>query len=628
MESFQESFSQLNNQKIPESWISQLWLFYQKEFIPKLKVNVDGNPSVLTYFPKVTATRYLQYHYLVANPYPTDKKQILNNPKDGSQYSKIHQKYHPFFREISTRFGYNNISLIDHKTGNIVYSVTKGTGFATNLNNGPYAYSGAANLFETLQSNRERGTFEVIDFAPFRPNYGQPVAFIGSPIFDGSNLIGILLLQLPVDEINRIMIGDNEQRTTGLGKTGEIMLIGLDHLMRSQSRLLLENPEQYFKELESQRIPPRIIKRIRSSNSPILLQEVRSEAVERAINGKQGVAILDDYRGVSSLVAYAPLKLADRLDWVIIVKIYTNEVFAPISIFGKRVLVTTAILVPLVTILSLILSRRLVAPIYRLITGTRQIKAGQTNVMVSVPTEDEFSQLAEAFNQMAAQLDADKKALEEQIDANDALLLKTLPASIVKRLKQGEQQIADKFANVTVLSANIVGFDEECDHISALEAVGLLNDIVSAFDDAAERHDVEKISTIGTSYLAASGLFVPRLDREQEAVELGLEMLRIVRAFSHEKNLNFEIRIGIYSGSVIGGLLGKTKFIYNLLGNTAKIARYLMIINSVEGKPNSILVSQNIYESLQDFYDFSTLGEIEIPGQGKLAVWLLTDGSY
>ena len=79
---------------------------------------------------------------------------------------------------------------------------------------------------------------------------------------------------------------------------------------------------------------------------------------------------------------------------------------------------------------------------------------------------------------------------------------------------------------------------------------------------------------------------------------------------------------------MIGGLLGKQKFIYNLIGNTAKISRFLMIVNSVEGKPNSILISQNLYEPLQEFYQFSTMGEIDVPGQGKMAVWLLSDGGH
>ncbi len=628
MDSLTDGFNQLETQEISGDMVSDLWRFYEQEFIPRLQMNVDGNPTVLTYFPKHSIARYLQYYYLVKNPYDLENKSRLDMAKDGSEYSKKHQKYHQFFRSITTRFDYKNLFLIDSETGNIVYSVHKDTGFATSFKDGPYAYSGAANLFETLQNNRERGAFEVIDFSPFRPSYGQPVAFIGSPIFQQSNLIGILLLQLPVDEINRIMTGNFQWKKDGLGKTGETILVGSDYLMRSQSRFLVENPDNYFKELAKQKVSEKKIQKIKANQSPILLQEVKTNSIEKALQGEEGLGILDDYRGVSSLVAYAPLKLADSLDWIILSKIYVSEAFEPIQIFGKRVLVTTAILVPIVTILSLFLSRRLVMPIYRLISGAKKITSGETNVVVTVPSDDEFRQLAGAFNRMARTIDEEKKALEEQIRNNDALLLKTLPAPIVKRLKQGEKTIADKFPHVTVLSANIVGFDEECDLMSAEEAVGLLNDIVSAFDDAAQRHDVEKISTVGTSYLAASGLFVPRLDRDKAVIELGLEMLRIVRAFSQETHLNFEIRIGIYSGEVIGGLLGKQKFIYNLIGNTAKIARFLMIVNSVEGKPNSILISQNLYEPLQEFYQFSRMGEIDVPGQGKMAVWLLSDGGH
>ncbi len=628
MESFTDSFNEVESEEVSGDMISDLWRFYEKEFIPRLQMNVDGNPTVLTYFPKENTARYLQYHYLVKNPYDVDNKSHLDMAKDGSQYSEIHQNFHKFFRSITTRFDYKNLFLVDSETGNIVYSVHKDTGFATSFKDGPYAYSGAANLFETLQNNRERGAFDVIDFTSFRPSYGQPVAFIGSPIFRQSNLVGILLLQLPVDEINRIMTGNFQWKQDGLGKTGETILVGSDYLMRSQSRFLVENPDDYFKELKKQNISDRIIERIKENNSPILLQEIKTNSIEKALKGDEGLGILDDYRGVSSLVAYAPLKLMDSLDWVILSKIYVSEAFEPIQVFGKRVLVTSAILVPIVTILSLFLSRRLVMPIYRLISGAKKITSGQNNVVVTVPSDDEFCQLAGAFNKMARTIDEEKKALEEQIRKNDALLLKTLPAPIVKRLKQGEEKIADKFPHVTVLSANIVGFDEQCDLMSAEEAVGLLNDIISAFDDAAQRHDVEKISTIGTSYLAASGLFVPRLDRDKAVIELGLEMLRIVRAFSQEKHLKFEIRIGIYSGEVIGGLLGKQKFIYNIIGNTAKVARFLMIVNSVEGQPNSILISQNLYEPLQEFYQFSRMGEIDIPGQGKMAVWLLTDGSH
>ncbi|WP_231586033.1 hypothetical protein [Crocosphaera watsonii] len=372
MKSFTDSFNQLENEEVTTSMTSEIWLFYEKYFIPRLQINVDGNPTISRYFPEDKISRYLQYYYLVKNPYDLENKKLLDMAKDGSEYSKIHQKFNSFFRSITTRFDYNNLFLVDSETGNIVYSVHKDTGFATSLKSGHYSNSGAADLFETLQNNRERGAFDVIDFRAFRPSYGQPVAFIGSPIFQKSNLIGILLLQLPVDEINRIMTGNFQWKKDGLGKTGETILVGSDYFMRSQSRFLVEKPEQYFKELEKQNISERTIERIKANNSPILLQKITTNSIKKALDGEEGLDILDDYRGVPSLVAYAPLKLADSLDWMILSKIYVSEAFEPIQIFGKRVLVTSAILVPIVTIFSLVLSRRLVMPIYRLISGAKK----------------------------------------------------------------------------------------------------------------------------------------------------------------------------------------------------------------------------------------------------------------
>ena len=267
------------------------------------------------------------------------------------------------------------------------------------------------------------------------------------------------------------------------------------------------------------------------------------------------------------------------------------------------------------------LSRQLVSPIYRLMAGTRKLATGEKGVIVSVPSQDEFAQLALSFNQMARQLDADKQALEAQIEENETLLGKVLPAPIVKRLKAGEQGIADQFANVTVLSANLGGFDEGCDCIAAGEAIDLLNEMTSAFDEAAEHYEVEKISTMGTAYLAAVGLFVPRLVRDKSAVDFALEMMRIVRRFSQEHNLTVHIYVGIHSGPVIGGILGTSKLTYTLLGNTARIARLLAIVNGGESNLNTILVSQGIYESVQDFYAFTSQGEIEVPGGDKLPVW-------
>ena len=621
MGEFHQAFSQLEEPEIPPEAISQLWKFYQTEFIPNLKINVDGTPSVKTYFPTQTAAQYLQYHYLVANPYPIGQKSRLNDPNDGSEYTQVHLRFHPFFRGIAERFQYDNLALIDAETEKVVYVVEKAVGLGSNFSGGSLANSSVAELFETLRDRGEPGSFAVADFEAFRPYFGEPGAFIGSPIFDRSKLIGVLLLHFPVAEINRIMTGNGQWEADGLGETGETFLVGPDRLMRSQSRFLVEDEANYLQELQKQQVSPKIIERIRHNHSPILLQEIDTEAVRRALAGESGTAILPDYRGIPALISYAPLKLAEDIDWAVVAKIYASEVFRPIERLSRRILVTAALLVPLVTIASLLLSRQLVSPIYRLITGTRKMAAGETGVTVSIPSYDEFRQLATSFNQMASQLDADKEALEMQIQENETLLGKVLPAPIVRRLQAGEQGIADQFSNATVLSANLGAFDRDCDCIGAGEAIKILNEMVSAFDEAAEHYEVENLGTIGTSYLAGIGLFVPRLDRDKSAVDFALEMLRIVRRFGQEYNLTFQLHVGIHSGPAIGGILGTNKLTYTLLGNTARIARLLAIVNAVEGKPNTILVSQGIYESVHDFYPFTSQGEIEVPGGDKLPVW-------
>ena len=417
------------------------------------------------------------------------------------------------------------------------------------------------------------------------------------------------------------MTGNYQWEADGLGKTGETIIVGSDRLMRSQSRFLVEDEESYLQELKKQQVSPQIIERIRYNHSPILLQEIEAEPVRRALAGESGTSILPDYRGIPALVSYAPLKLAEDINWAIVAKIYANEAFEPMERLSRQILGTAALLVPLVTIASLFLSRQLVSPIYRLMAGTQKLATGEKGVIVSVPSQDEFAQLALSFNEMARQLDVDKQALETQIEENERLLGKVLPVPIVKRLKAGEEGIAGQFTNVTILSANFSGFDESCDCIAAGEAINLLNEMASSFDEAAEHYEVEEISAMSTAYLAAVGLFVPRLVRDKSAVDFALEMMRIVHRFSQEHKLTIQIHIGIHSGPVIGGILGTSKLTYALLGNTAKIARLLAMVDRVETNPNTILVSQGVYESVQDFYPFSSHREIEVLGGDKLPVW-------
>ena len=290
----------------------------------------------------------------------------------------------------------------------------------------------------------------------------------------------------------------------------------------------------------------------------------------------------------------------------------------PIKDFQRNVLLATSIIVLLVTLIASILSYYFIRPIRTLIEGFRQVGKGDTTVKVKVKSKDEFRELATSFNEMVDNLDRQKKLIQEKNEENEELLLSILPEPVAERVKKGEESIGDSFSNVTVLFADLGGFIELSESLPASETVSLLNDLVVAFDNAAEKYGVEKHKTIGSGYMAVCGLSVPRLDHAKRTIDFAKEMLRIVRRFNREKNTDLKLRIGVNSGSVVAGIVGRDKFIYDLWGDTVNVASRLQS----HGEWNTIQVSQSVHNRIAEFIeDFEPVEELELSGKDKLPVW-------
>ena len=615
---FTEAYQKLEEQRIEIDWHDRLKQYYDKEFLPELAKNTEGKPLLYSYLPKNAASRYLQYHYIAGNSNPIGEKEYLNDPNDGSEYSNIHKIVQPIYNNFISQLGYYDLFLINAKTGDIVYTAKKEADFATNLYRGPYSNSGLATVFKKAVNADNPDFVAVSDFAPYRPSYAEPAAFVASPVFDvlSSELTGVLAFQLSSDEINNVMTGNNDWQQEGLGESGETYLVGADYGMRSNSRFLIEQPEAYFKAITAEGLPKEEISYIKRFNNSTLHQKVDTEAVKKAFENQTGFGVAEDYRGVRTLNAYRPLEI-DDLNWAINAKIDTEEAFKPIQDFQRRVLLATAIIVLLVTLIASILSYYFIRPIRTLIDGFREVGKGNTNVKVKVQSKDEFRELANSFNEMVDNLDHQKKLVKEKNEENEELLLSILPEPVAERVKKGEESIGDSFSNVTVLFANLGGFVELSESLPANETVSLLNDLILAFDDAAEKHGVEKHKTIGSSYMAVCGLSVPRLDHAKRTIDFAKDMLRIVRRFNREKNTDLKLRIGINSGSVIAGIVGRDKFIYDLWGDTVNIADRLQS----NGEWNTIQVSENVHSRIAEFIeDFEPVENIE-SGQNKVSVW-------
>lgn len=201
----------------------------------------------------------------------------------------------------------------------------------------------------------------------------------------------------------------------------------------------------------------------------------------------------------------------------------------------------------------------------------------------------------------------------------ERLLLNILPQPIAERLKDNPQTIADNFAEVTVLFADIVDFTKLSDEMSPTQLVNLLNGVFSAFDALADHYRLEKIKTIGDAYMAVGGLPQPRSDHADAIAEMALEMQQEITQFKRPDGKPLRLRIGINTGPVVAGVIGKKKFIYDLWGDTVNVASRM----EAQGIIGGIQTTINTYKRLKNKYIFQQRGPIHIKGKGEMTTYCL-----
>jgi adenylate cyclase len=209
---------------------------------------------------------------------------------------------------------------------------------------------------------------------------------------------------------------------------------------------------------------------------------------------------------------------------------------------------------------------------------------------------------------------------ERALAESERLLLNVLPAPVAARLKKGQGIIADDCSGVTVLFADIVGFTPMAQRLPATELVALLDRVFASWDAVALDHGVEKIKTIGDAYMVAGGLPLPRDDHAEAIAEMALAMGPALV----ETGLPLEVRIGIDTGDVVAGVIGRAKFIYDVWGDTVNTASRM----ESHALPGTIQVTERAYERLRHGYTFRARGTIDVKGKGPMPCYeLLSRGA-
>ncbi|MFY7999841.1 MAG: adenylate/guanylate cyclase domain-containing protein [Candidatus Kapaibacteriota bacterium] len=236
------------------------------------------------------------------------------------------------------------------------------------------------------------------------------------------------------------------------------------------------------------------------------------------------------------------------------------------------------------------------------------------------------------------------RALEHEQQTSERLLLNILPSSIADRMKSGETTIAEQFESVTVLFADIVGFTNLSATLKPQELVSLLDQMFSAFDALAEQHDIEKIKTIGDAYMAVCGVPEAAERHTERMLHFAVDMLRVVEAVNQKQNHLLRIRIGVHTGEVVAGVIGKHKFSYDLWGDTVNTASRM----ESHGEAGKIHISEEVRKALVNHsslaighglndntnapmtndqstndFRFEERGEMEIKGKGIMRTYFL-----
>ncbi|MGQ0580334.1 MAG: adenylate/guanylate cyclase domain-containing protein [Reyranella sp.] len=618
---FRAGFNDLEQTDVPFDLRRKVGDWYGVDFLREMSGVLGKALNINDYLPVGPAAYYLQYHYIVTNPYPKDRRKLVDDPGDGSAYSKQHAIYHPLLRGAATSFGFFDLLLADSKSGRLIYTVEKEVDLAISLRAGHYRQSNvAAAVARCAAADRSAVCFE--DFAPYAPSRGAPTAFMAAPVIDGGVVVAVLVAQLSIEEIDRVVTGDRRWRHEGFGLTGEAYVVGPDSLMRSGARLFYEDRDGYFAALKEAGASPEEIDAIRRYGTPVLQQRIDTQATRAALAGIEGTGQVIGNRGKPTLASWGPLAIPG-VKWALVAKIETSEAFAPIYRLQRDLAIVGGIAFLAVILTGAWLARSLLGPLGELTAGVKRFAAGDYRAKVPVRTHDEIGQLCAAFNGMVDELRGKNVVIENKNRENEELLLNVLPAPIANRLRGGEQGIADGFAEVTVAFADLVGFTAMSSEMPPQEVVTLLNGLFTRFDVAAHDLGIEKIKTVGDAYMAVCGMPEPVANHAERMVRMAIRMVHITREHALEHHVTMKLRVGINSGPVVAGVIGKSKYIYDLWGDTVNLASRM----ESGGIPDSIQVTRPVYEKLQGLFAFEPRGSIEVKGKGKgkgsVEAWLL-----
>ena len=388
--------------------------FYQQAYAPAYEQRNDMAAPVDQFLFDVDPfSTQLQYRYIVENPFNIGEKANFDQEAElaapvsdeapateeatattegetpaepalpiGPTYGEIHAQIQPIFRSYAEKFGYDDVYLVDSRTGVIVYSVAKEIDFATSLHDGPFASTAFGKAFRLANAGTTTDVVEMADYEPYAPIFQEPASFIASPIFDGEEKIGVLVFRLSLNSISKIM-----QEQAGLGQTGETYLIGPDKLWRTDSRFL-DN--------------------LGVSSTILNVATIAdTESAQAALDGQAGTKVTTNYRNNAVLSSWAPVQIQaptqanpDGLTWAIIAEVDQTEVQQPVLTMALIVGGLALLAIVVVVVVAVLFTRGVNEQVSNIAQVLTSVEQGDYAARAETNSNDELGLVASGLNSM------------------------------------------------------------------------------------------------------------------------------------------------------------------------------------------------------------------------------------
>ncbi len=567
-----DAYRELQSEAPSGSDRSALEEYYVETVAPSLSA-VRGRPvAAASLFPRDPAAIHLQANYIVPDG---GDGGLLNDAGDGSRWSELHSAINQSALAFATRFGVDDLYLIEPEQQTIVYSTAKDIDFATSLLTGSQSGTALAALISSFGPDPEPGVAVIEDFTSYTAAGDEPSLFIASPVFANGALAGFAAIRIGPDRISSITTDDGSWEA--LGDTGETYVVAGDSLMRSDARGFIEDESSYLSAVtaagtatESQTASMAML------GTTVLLQPIDDQDVARALDEEPGFVDSTNYLGADVLQARRALDI-EGLEWALLTEVELQELDAPIEEFVRNLLIAIALFLVAVTFIAVRWADRLLQPLRIISTKLRAVRAGDriekgvSSAALPANSPTEFVGLAGDIDTMLETLAARYAAATERAAERRRLLRQILPPQAAQRAEAGEENVVDQVAQATVVVLVIGGLGSLMRAGSTDEARALLDRVVEETDALAKQRGLERIRLTGDAYVAACGTIRPHIDHAARAVSFVLDVRDLVADLGDDGQV-ISMKVGVDSGPVTVGLTGGSGLVYDAWGTTVQRA--------------------------------------------------------